>query len=225
MTTKQNGIEHLRTSPFHPQSNGQAERFVDTFKRSINKLQGEGNLDENLETFLKMYRTAPNDNCPSKKSPAEIMLGRKIRTVFDLLKPVNKSEATRNTKMEEQFNRKHGAKSRNFDVKEKVYVQIHKNSNWRWEEGVIKEKVGSVNYVVAISHRDIKAHANQIKKRYTESNEITEIIPISTLTNLFEQENLLTSSNDTKCPITLMTEPTTFPNDSVDLVDGLILIL
>ncbi|XP_058840133.1 uncharacterized protein K02A2.6-like [Topomyia yanbarensis] len=39
-----NGITHLKTAPFHPQSNGLAERFVDTFKRSLKKITAGGKL-------------------------------------------------------------------------------------------------------------------------------------------------------------------------------------
>uniref|UniRef100_A0A8D8N962 Uncharacterized protein K02A2.6 n=1 Tax=Culex pipiens TaxID=7175 RepID=A0A8D8N962_CULPI len=45
-----NGIQHLTTAPFHPQSNGQAERFVDTFKRAVKKIQaGRSSIDEALD--------------------------------------------------------------------------------------------------------------------------------------------------------------------------------
>ncbi|XP_054746090.1 uncharacterized protein K02A2.6-like [Anastrepha obliqua] len=56
------GIQHIRTSPYHPQSNGQAERFVDTLKRALKKLKMEGTDSENLQTFLQTYRSTPNPN-------------------------------------------------------------------------------------------------------------------------------------------------------------------
>ncbi|KAL3115708.1 hypothetical protein niasHT_017840 [Heterodera trifolii] len=51
-------------------SNGQAERFVDTFKRAFRKIKGEGVPNkEIINTFLVTYRTTPNDSLPDAKSP------------------------------------------------------------------------------------------------------------------------------------------------------------
>ncbi|KAK6735168.1 hypothetical protein RB195_018385 [Necator americanus] len=36
------GIEHVRSPPFHPQSNGQVERVVDTSKRTLQKIKEGG---------------------------------------------------------------------------------------------------------------------------------------------------------------------------------------
>ena len=48
---QQNGINHISTPPFHPQSNGPVERLVDTYKRALLKLRWEGTTSEILETF------------------------------------------------------------------------------------------------------------------------------------------------------------------------------
>ncbi|XP_055633904.1 uncharacterized protein K02A2.6-like [Toxorhynchites rutilus septentrionalis] len=76
-----NSIEHLTTAPFHPQSNGQAERFVDTFKRAVKKIQeGRGSIEEALDVFLLTYRSTPSRALPDQKSPSEIMSIMSIRS-------------------------------------------------------------------------------------------------------------------------------------------------
>ena len=65
---KQNSIQSLRSSPFHPQSNGQAERFVDTFKKALLKLKEEGSTREIIEIFLRSSSATTNPNCPNRKS-------------------------------------------------------------------------------------------------------------------------------------------------------------
>ncbi|BHF82463.1 hypothetical protein SprV_0802560100 [Sparganum proliferum] len=68
---RQHNIQHLRSPPYHPQSNGQAERSVDTFKRALLKARGEGTTDEIVQAFLFSYRTTPNPASPGGVSPAE----------------------------------------------------------------------------------------------------------------------------------------------------------
>ena len=70
-----NGIQHIGTPPYHPQSNDQVERFVDTLKRAIFKAQGEGNNEEILNAFLKTYRCTPH-KILDNESLAEVMFGK-----------------------------------------------------------------------------------------------------------------------------------------------------
>ena len=45
--TSRNGIKHLRIAPYHPSSNGQAERTVQIFKLGMKK-QSDGTLQTKL---------------------------------------------------------------------------------------------------------------------------------------------------------------------------------
>ncbi|KAG5882787.1 hypothetical protein JTB14_023626 [Gonioctena quinquepunctata] len=95
MFFQQNGIRHITSPVANPQSNGQAENYVKIFK---NKLKAALSDSENrnqplsrlVSRFLIVYRNADHET--TKKAPAELLLGRKLRTRFDLLKTSNKNQ-------------------------------------------------------------------------------------------------------------------------------------
>ena len=56
-----NGVKHLPTSPYHPSSNGAAERMVQTVKRAVQAgLQRGDSLERSLATFLLSYQVTPH---------------------------------------------------------------------------------------------------------------------------------------------------------------------
>lgn len=136
---KQRGIIHIRTSPFHPQSNGLAERYVDTLKTAFAKMNNPHINQEELQLFLQTYRATPNPNSPGGKSPAEAFLGRQLKTKLHLLKiPTNTDKLrNRNINQEWQYNTKHGAKDRFFSVNTNVYAKVYRGNKFTWESGSI----------------------------------------------------------------------------------------
>ena len=78
-----NGIIHQRISPYHPASNGLAERTVQRLKRAMKQLTGS--LETRLSRFLFNYRITPQST--TGVSPAELMFSRCLRSRFDLLYP------------------------------------------------------------------------------------------------------------------------------------------
>ena len=50
---KSNGIKHIRSAPYHPATNGLAERFVQTFKQALHATIPERkSLSQKLANFL-----------------------------------------------------------------------------------------------------------------------------------------------------------------------------
>ncbi|XP_054287901.1 uncharacterized protein LOC129003629 [Macrosteles quadrilineatus] len=69
------GFEIITSSPKLPQSNGLAESAVSTAKKILSKCK-------DVEIGLLSYRTAPLENV---YSPAELLMGRKIRSTVPIL--------------------------------------------------------------------------------------------------------------------------------------------
>ena len=82
--TKRNDIRHVKTAPYHPSSNGQVERAVQTFKEAIEK-NSTDSLPTRVSRFLFNYRNTPHST--TGVSPAELLLRRRPRTHLSLLIP------------------------------------------------------------------------------------------------------------------------------------------
>ena len=82
---KQNGIYHVRTPPFHPSSNGAAEKAVQTFKRALQKDTSTVPLKHKLANFLLSYRTTPHS--ATGQAPCILLMRRSIRRRLDLVHP------------------------------------------------------------------------------------------------------------------------------------------
>lgn len=73
----ENGIIHKRTAPYNPFTNGLAERFVQTLKQALRKLNSNGdNIKANLQKVLFNYRLMPHQQ--TGKSTSEMMFGNKF---------------------------------------------------------------------------------------------------------------------------------------------------
>eukprot|EP00731_Ephydatia_muelleri_P032886 Em0024g430a len=73
----ENGIRHVRVAPYHPSSNGEAERFVKTFKRAFSAMGNEKDPVRRLQQFLFSYRNTLHSTLGV--SPAELLVGRQLR--------------------------------------------------------------------------------------------------------------------------------------------------
>ena len=72
------GIQHNTIAPYHPRSNGEAERLVETFKQSIDKANPRtaSQLQDAVIEFLAKYRSTPHT--VTNSSPSELLNSRRL---------------------------------------------------------------------------------------------------------------------------------------------------
>ena len=77
-------VVHISMVPYHPASNGLAERAVKTFKSTLKKLN-TGSLQSQVNDFLFKYCITPQ--MTTGISPAQLMMRCQLHSHLDLLLP------------------------------------------------------------------------------------------------------------------------------------------
>lgn len=183
MFLKKNGIKHTPIPPYHPASNGSAERAVQTVKQALNKmwLDHKRNVtsitwSRRLADFLLTYRSTPHT--VTKQAPSELFMKRILRTRLSLVKPNLASAVEEKQRQQIKYHDKKGVKSRELRVNQSVLVRNHRDSKERWIPGIVVKKKGPLTYLVKCGQRIRFVHIEHLLSSEIPPKEIAEELPV-----------------------------------------------
>ena len=161
-----NGIKHVRCSPYHPSSNGAAERAVQTVKFGLRKTKG--NLEDRLYTLLARYRVTPQGT--TGRAPAEFMLKTPPQTCFDLLRPSVQDKVLEKQAYDKQRHDTHAAE-RTFMTGDSAWA-LHFQGKPKWMPTVIESQLGPLTFTVRLSDGRLwKRHQDHLRERRPDETE------------------------------------------------------
>ena len=181
-----NAITHKFSAPFHPSSNGQAERLVQSTKLALKKMLSSydrfssSHWELDLARYLLHQHVTPS--ATEGLSPAELLMGRALRTTLDALRPdkdTHRSLQTDCTSTPEV-----PSPTRSFQNGERVYARNF-GSGPDWIPAIVSSQEGPVTYTVESESRGcFSRHTDQLRSRISESNhesatDVPEVIPTS----------------------------------------------
>ncbi|XP_015778003.1 PREDICTED: uncharacterized protein K02A2.6-like [Acropora digitifera] len=161
---KSNGIRHITSAPYHPATNGLAERAVQTFKQALRSMhQSSRPVKEKLAKFLTAYRNTPHST--TDVSPTQLFLERPLRTRLDLVKP-NLNRKMVNRQHQQRIIRaanEKGRHRRQLEVGDSVMLRDYRR-DLKWRAGLIVNKTGPLMYEVEVAPEIIwRRHIDQLK--------------------------------------------------------------
>lgn len=152
-----NKIRHITTAPYHPATNGLAERMVQTVKDKLRKMDTVP-WDIKIPNLLLALRVTPCS--ATNKSPAELLMNRRLRTLLDTIHPENLQHKKTEHQIEANAQRKH----RETNVGQKVMYRNYSNGP-RWLPGKVVDKNGPSSYKVQTNDGlFVNRHIDQLLK-------------------------------------------------------------
>ena len=145
---KASGIRHIRSAPYHPATNGLAERFVQTFKQAMKASHGDSRpLNERLAKFLLRYRNTPH--ATTNESPAMLLFKRPLRTRLDLVRHDTRKTVER--KQLDQAAKQAFATPRSFATGDHVMTRDYRADYAKWTPGIVTKNNGPLSYDIAVA--------------------------------------------------------------------------
>ena len=126
--------------------------MVQSFKKGVKADKSSRTLQHKLDRFLLAYRSAPH--ATTELSPAQLLLGRNVKTRLDLIKPNVTREV--NKKLLQSNN----STLRAFDHNQNVWVRNYRRGP-KWVRGIVIERTGPVLYRVKVDDQTWKRHVEQ----------------------------------------------------------------
>ena len=167
----QRGIKHLTGAPYHPATNGAAERMVQSFKQSLKKSKMPPRPA--LQEFLMQYRRTPLN---TGFSPSQLLNGRQLRTKIDALLPspahiAQEHQAREATKSQQKEQTAVQHVRTAYDVGTPCYALYcgpRQTSTPRWVPATITRVHGTRTFTVKVHPRGPlwKRHLEQLRPRY-----------------------------------------------------------
>ena len=159
---EQNGIKHVTSAPYHPSSNGLAERAVQTFKRAIERMS-DLPIQERLSKFLFIYRLTPHST--TGVAPAELLMGCRPHSLLDNLHP-DISQRVERQQAKQKLCHDSSKPVRTFVVGDTVFAENFSGTRPKWLSGTIAVITGPLSYVVRLSEgATVRRHVDSIRRR------------------------------------------------------------
>ena len=158
---RQNGIQKILASPYHPSSNGLAERFVQTFKYAMESSADDpaSSIQRRIQNFLISYRSTPHATTGS--SPAKLFLQRELRT---RLSPVTPDIGSRVASQKDKMKSNHDkfAKYREIVLGDSVLARDHL-SGQKWQAGTVVQQTSPTSFQLQLNNgQNLRRHADDV---------------------------------------------------------------